>query len=48
MKINYCAPRTLLCELNFERGILLYSNGQGGASGSPMTQDDETFDGWDD
>ena len=48
MKKNYSSPQTSLSVHDFERGFLLYSTGQGSASGSPMTPDDETFDGWDD
>lgn len=47
-KLYYAAPETRRVELRPEAGILTFSDdGKGGASGTPMEQDDSTFgNGW--
>ena len=47
MKKSYLTPLTYQRFVNFEKGILVYSDGQGGANGSAMTEDDELFGSWD-
>lgn len=47
MKKTYLAPQTKPLIINFERGILVYSGGKGGATASAMSQNDEVFDDWD-
>lgn len=47
MKKNYSAPLTELLTMRIESGFLTFSNGQGGANASAMTENDELFDEWD-
>lgn len=47
MKNTYIAPQTELLIINFEEGILAFSDGKGGAHASAMSQNDDMFDEWD-
>ena len=47
MKKFYLVPEVRQSSVNLEKGILIYSGGQGNADASAMTEDDELFGIWD-